>query len=237
MKLDLYGKTINYQISGTGNPFLFVHGWGGNLYSLQALAQLFSTKYMTITIDLPGFGLSDKPDPEWGVGEYAKFLIDFIKKLNLKPVIYFGHSFGGALGIFITANYPNYINKLILSAASYKRNSPKTTKISRLFSRLPPQLKKISYKIFFPYSDLYKVPELEANFRKIVSQDLTSLLPAIKTSTLILWGKADRETPIEHAYELQKAIKNSQLKIFPEIGHNLPLQHPQLVYQEIKKFL
>src|SRR3989344_2635207 len=111
MKLDLYGKTINYQISGTGNPFLFVHGWGGNLYSLQILAQLFSTKYMTITIDLPGFGLSDKPDPEWGVGEYAKFLIDFINKLNLKSVIFFGHSFGGALGIFIAANYPNYIKK------------------------------------------------------------------------------------------------------------------------------
>jgi len=237
MKLDLYGKTINYQISGTGNPFLFVHGWGGNLYSLQILAQLFSTKYMTITIDLPGFGLSDKPDPEWGVGEYAKFLIDFINKLNLKSVIFFGHSFGGALGIFIAANYPNYIKKLILCAASYKRNSPKTTKMSRLFSWLPPQLKKIIYKIFFPHSDLYRVPELEANFRKIVRQDLTSDLQSIKSPTLILWGMKDKQTPIHHAYELHKKIKNSQLKIFPEIGHNLPLQHSQTVYQEIKKFL
>ena len=237
MNLNLQGKKINYKIIGTGDPFLLIHGWGGSSQSLQKLAQLLAIKYQTFVIDLPGFGLTDKPDPGWGVGEYAKFLIDFIEKLNLKPVIYFGHSFGGGLGIFMAAKYPNQIKKLILCSASYKRYPSKTTKISRFFSWLPPLFKKIIYKIFFPDSDLYKVPDLEENFRKIVTQDLTSSLQAIKTPTLVLWGGNDKETPIEQAYELHKKINHSRLKIFPEIGHNLPLQHPQLVYDEINKFL
>ena len=137
----------------------------------------------------------------------------------------------------MAAKYPNQIKKLILCSASYKRYPSKTTKISRFFSWLPPLFKKIIYKIFFPDSDLYKVPDLEENFRKIVTQDLTSFLQAIKTPTLVLWGGNDKETLIEQAYELHKKINHSRLKIFLETGHNLPLQNPQLVYDEINKFL
>lgn len=237
MKLIFGGKTINYKITGKGDPTLLVHGWGGTSKSLQPLAQLISSKYKTITLDLPGFGLSSDPDPDWGVEDYAKFLIDFICELRLRPVIFFGHSFGGALAIFIAVNYPNYIKKLILCGASYKRSSLSSTKVSRLLSWLPPTIKKIIYKVFFPHSDLYKVPGLEANFRKIVTQDLTPALKSIVTPTLILWGEKDKETPVSHAHELEKKIKNSQLKIFPNIGHNLPIIYPQKIYEEMDKFL
>ena len=237
MNLDLSGKLVNYKISGKGDPFLLVHGWGGSSDSLKKLALLLSSEYKAITLDLPGFGKSDNPDPDWGVEEYAKFLVEFIDRLNLKPVIFFGHSFGGALGIYIASNYPNYIKRLILCGASYKRTAPSTTKISRLMNWLPPIVKKTVYKVFFPQSDLYKVPHLEANFRKIVTQDLTPVLKSIKAPTLILWGEEDRQTPVSHARELHDAINHSQLKIFPNIGHNLPLLHPKIVQEEIKKFL
>jgi len=237
MKIDLNGRAVNYEIKGKGGTIILVHGWGGSSKSLEGLAQLLSAKYNTISVDLPGFGLSEKPDPDWGVGEYAQFLIDFICQLKLRPVIFFGHSFGGSLGIYLAANYPDYIKKLILSGPSYKRNPPSTTKISRLFQFLPYALRKFIYKIFFPGSDLYKVPSLESNFRKIVTQDLTPFLQSIKTPTLILWGEDDIQTPVNKVKELHEKIVNSRLKIFPEIGHNLPLKYPELVYSAIKKFL
>ena len=237
MHLDLNGRTINYKVSGNGDSFLLVHGWGGNSKSLEDLATLLSAKYQVITVDLPGFGHSSGPDPDWGVGEYAQFLIDFICELKLRPVIYFGHSFGGALGIFLAKKYPEYIGKLILSGASYKRYAPTTSKISILFKWLPSIVKKVLYKVIFPQSDLFKVPSLEKNFRKIVRQDLSPLLPSIKIPTLILWGENDKETPILQAYELEKRIKNSRFKIFPDIGHNLPLLKPLIVFEEINKFM
>lgn len=237
MTLKINGKLLNYKSLGQDTPFLLVHGWGGSSKSLEPLAKLLSSQYKAITIDLPGFGKSDNPDSDWGIDEYAKALVEFIDKLKLKPVFFFGHSFGGALGLFLAVNYPDYIKKLIICGASYKRNLPKTAKISRFFSWLPSTLKKTIYKIIFPQSDLYKVTLLEKNFRKIVGQDLTPILPKVKLPTFILWGSEDKETPLSHAHELNKKIKNSKLKIFPQIGHNLPLIHPQAVEEEIIKFI
>jgi len=237
MTIKIKTKIIKYEIKGKGDPILLIHGWGGSSKSLEALAGLLSEKYKAITLDLPGFGQSAKPDPDWGVGEYAKFLVDIIDYLKLKPVVYFGHSFGGALGIYLAAKYPTYIKKIVLSGASYKRATPNTSVFGKLLGWLPPLIKKIIYKIILPQSDLYKVPGLETNFRKIVTQNLTSVLLSIKTPTLILWGEDDKQTPVELADELHEKISNSQLKIFPEIGHNLPLKYPELVFSAIKKFL
>lgn len=237
MLLDLDRKSLNYGVFGKGQPILLTHGWGGNSKSLKSLARLLSSKYQAITLDLPGFGESDDPDPDWGIEEYANVIIDFICGLKLRPVVFFGHSFGGALGISLAAKHPDHIKKLVVSGASYKRDVPATAKISQLLNWLPVKLKIAIYKIFFPKSDLYKVPQLESNFREIVKQDLTPLLQLIKAPTLILWGAEDKETSISHAYELHKKIKESKLKIFPEIGHNLPLQYSQKVYEEIDKFM
>ena len=237
MNVVIKGKSINFNSEGNGNPFLLIHGWGGSSQSLQSLAQLLAEKYKVYTIDLPGFGISDKPDPDWGVEEYADFIIDFICEFKLRPVIFFGHSFGGALGIYLAANYPGYISKLILSGASYKRSTPSISQVSKIFKRLPSPIKKLVYTVLFPESDLYKVPELESNFRKIVKQDLTSSLKKIKCPALIIWGENDRQTPVSNAYELQKEIKNSRLKIFPDISHGLPLIQPESVAEEIRKFL
>lgn len=232
------GKRINYEFKQSPNQatVLFVHGWGGLIRSLQPLANLLALKFSVLTLDLPGFGQSDDPDPNWGVEEYSEILIQFLGKLNLNKVIYFGHSFGGNLGIFISAKYPEFIEKLILANSSYKRQN-KPSKLSKFFSKTPTIVKQIVYRVVFPNSDLYKFPQLEKNFRQIIIHDLSPLLPEIKQPTLILWGENDSETPVELAYELKNKIKNSSLKIFPEVGHSLPLKYPELVSKEILKFL
>jgi pimeloyl-ACP methyl ester carboxylesterase len=154
--------------------------------------------------------------------------------MKLKKVILFGHSFGGSLGIFLAAKYPNLINKLILCAPSYKREVKKSKK---LLIRLPQPLRIIFYRIFFPQSDLWRFPRLESSFHKIVNEDLTPYLPEIKAKTLIIWGALDKQTPIKDSYKLKEKIKNSQLSIFPDDGHSLPLKKPALVFDTIKKFL
>jgi pimeloyl-ACP methyl ester carboxylesterase len=246
MHLLINGKRINYEVKGDGQPIIFVHGWGGSISSLQPLADLASNKFRAVTLDLPGFGISDPPGPDWGVGEYSKLLVEFIHKLGLSKVNYFGHSFGGSLGIFITANHPQMIERLILCNSSCKRTGETSspTKVLKRLSqtcplcqRLEPIAKKIYYKIFFPQSDILKYPHLEQNFRKIMTQDLSVYLDKISTPTLILWGNMDRETPLFLAHELKEKIKNSNLIIYPGIGHNLPLKHPELVNSDMEKFL
>ncbi|HRN70563.1 MAG TPA: alpha/beta hydrolase [Candidatus Woesebacteria bacterium] len=231
---------------GQGKPILFVHGWGGNLYSLHKLALFAAKKYQAILIDLPGFGKSDNPEPEWGVEGYAQLIGNVIKKLDLKKPHYVGHSFGGAIGIYIASHYPRLIDSLILSNSSFKREN-KISQSAKLIKMVPkknpilrfihPYAKSIYYTVFHKGSDLMKYPHLETNFRKIVTQDLTPFTKKIQVPTLILWGEEDTQTPVLWAYELKKNIAKSVMKVFPNVKHNLPLKYPQEVWSEIKSFL
>lgn len=247
MEVLVDGKNINYEIQGRGEPMLFVHGWGGSLNSLRKLADFASKEYKTILIDLPGFGLSDNPDSNWGVEEYAQLIVHFLQKLKIQSVDYVGHSFGGSLGIYISSHKPELIRNLVLCNSAYKREQKTSHKASQLkryglkyipfFNYIQKPFKHIVYRIFFPNSDLVKFPHLESNFRRIVTQDLTRLVDKVEQRTLIMWGSEDSYTPVRYAHELHKLIKGSKIKIFPNIRHNLPLLYPDLVWKEMQEFL
>jgi len=56
----------------------------------------------------------------------------------------------------------------------------------------------------------------------------------IEVPVMIVTGSADRLLdPNEHAYPLQKAIKNSKLIVLPETGHQLPQTQPDAVVAAI----
>ena len=244
------GKKIYYEIEGVGEPLLLVHGWGGTSKSLKPLAELLSKSYKTILLDLPGFGQSEDPNPDWGVGEYTGFLEEFIETLNdqlpisnnqSKPKLFVvGHSFGGALGIQLAVNRPDMIEKLVLLAPSFKRSKYTPSLATRLLKPLfghVPLVKIMYYKVFYPSSDLLKHPRLEPNFRKILADDLSDTVARVKAPTLILWGQTDKYVPVEDAKILNDKIEGSTLKIYEDKGHGLPLFHPQVVAEEIEMFL
>lgn len=245
MYVKIDNLKIHYKILGEGKPILFIHGWGGNLYSLHNLALRASKNYQAILIDLPGFGKSDNPPANWGVEGYAEIICHIIKELDLKKPHFVGHSFGGSLGIYIASHYPRLIDKLVLCNTSYKREK-KVSQSAKIIKMVPkenvllqlikPLAKQIYYRLFHKDSDLMKYPHLESNFRKIVTQDLTKYTTKIEMPTLILWGEEDTMTPVLWAYELEKNIKHAELKVFPGVRHNLPLKYPEEVWKEIRPF-
>lgn len=247
MYITIDTKKIHYLRKGKGLPILFVHGWGGSMKSLISVFEMAAKHFDAIIIDLPGFGKSDPPNTNWGIIEYSSVVNKLINKLNLGKIVYFGHSFGGSLGIYLSAQNPNIFSHLILANSSFRRpknkNNPITFIKRNLIARLPfyskweAPVRYIFYKLFFRNSDLTKFPKLESNFRHIVTHDLTPILNNIRTKTLILWGSIDTYTPIRYAHELHEKIYRSKIKIFPDIGHNLPIKYPEIVYDEIKKFI
>jgi pimeloyl-ACP methyl ester carboxylesterase len=250
----LNGRKINYVKEGSGNPcFVILHGWSGSFESLRPLHNLLKQKGTSVIIDLPGFGLSSNPEPSWGVYEYGDAILEFIRSLDCKKIVLIGHSFGGALSIYLSAKNPDLVDKLVLSAPSFKRKNEsdiekhisfydvfkKITK-TPFYKRVRPHtllIRKMYYKIFFPGSEILRFPHLESNFKKIVTQDISHLLSEVKQRTLILWGDEDSFVPLSHAYILKEGIEDSELKVFQGFDHSLPKLHPELVYKEIKNFI
>jgi pimeloyl-ACP methyl ester carboxylesterase len=232
------GVDLHYEVLGKGSPLFIVHGWGGSSKSLLALGELLSKSHTVVLVDLPGFGESQLPPADWGVQEYALCVKGLIDSFKYKKVDYFGHSFGGSLGIYLAA-HTTLISRLVLCDSSYKRN-PKKSKLAMAIKQIVPQnphLRMLFYRIFFRNSDLARYPRLEPNFRLIVGQDLSGMVADIEAPTLILWGELDRVTPVELAHELEKNIRNSRLVVVGGARHGLPLRQPEIVAEHVEAFL
>ncbi|MFW5703491.1 MAG: alpha/beta fold hydrolase [Patescibacteria group bacterium] len=245
--VTIHNTKINYEVYGKGKPMIFVHGWGGSITSLRKLGKALSEHRKVYLIDLPGFGKSDNPDPSWGVPEYAMVIQAFLEDLKIKKPVYFGHSFGGSLGIYLAARQPQLFQKLILCSSSYKRTAKQSRTAKRmnllvqnylpfLVSTLD-RVKPVLYKIFFPHSDYAKYPHLIPNFRKIITDDLSAYPEQISLPTLLLWGERDTYTPLALAEELDEKINRSKLIVYPYKKHNLPIRYVKDIYPDIYSFI
>lgn len=248
MKLSVSGIQVHYKLVGESPegeqmpPILFLHGWGGTFESLLPLAQEFQKGCSAYLLDLPGFGQSSDPPPDWGIFEYTDFLKAFIDKVGLStPVFVIGHSFGGALALSLAAKYPDMVSKLVVCAPSWRRASPTGRRgvpraVSAVLHQFP-LVRRVLYKILFPKSDIFQKPKLEENFKKIVRQDLSDIVASVHQNTLILWGKEDSYVPVTDAYLLHEQIAQSILSVFPGMRHDLPIQHSELISPTIHTFL
>jgi pimeloyl-ACP methyl ester carboxylesterase len=243
---------INYQDKGSGQSIVLMHGWGGSSASLAGLAEeLIAKGYRVINIDLPGFGKSELDRLSYNMQDYVAAVYNLINHLELKNPILLGHSFGGKLGIFFVQRYPKLISKLILINSSginpgKSRRGRITYKIAKSFTKvlkLPiiklfaEKMRYFYYRFIVKEMDYYKNINLRDTFKVIVQEHANKFLSEIKCPTLIIWGKEDRVTPLWQGQKLHKSILNSEMTVFDDFGHNLPLINPKPVAQYVANWL
>ncbi len=105
--------------TGVGDPILLLHGFGGNSYTWHWLAPRLARTHHVISVDLKGFGRSDKPfDAAYGVLDQAHLLATLIRRKGLRKLSIVGHSFGGGVALALTANLnqtqPELVQRLVL---------------------------------------------------------------------------------------------------------------------------
>jgi pimeloyl-ACP methyl ester carboxylesterase len=94
------GIHLAYTDSGCGSPLLFLHGFGASSYSWRYLIEWFSAQYRTLSIDLKGFGVSDKPrGSDYSLKAQSDSIKRFIEEKQLENVVLVGHSFGGGVAL------------------------------------------------------------------------------------------------------------------------------------------
>jgi len=245
--------SINCRFFGGNDKpaVLVLHGWGvGSEAWVEAAVMLAQEDYRVIVPDMPGFGKSAVPEKPWTVDDYVEWVRDFADKLGLDDFVLAGHSFGGQVAAKFCAICPKKVNKLVLCAAAVIRKprlgsrqilAKYLAKTKIIFQNIQfgiyPVLRKIVYHIAGTrdYSQLQGV--MAQTFLNVVGESVIESARQIKTPTLIVWGDKDRETPIEDAHEINKAIAGSRLEIIPGAGHKLHRTHPQELAKIFCQFL
>jgi len=243
---------VNYKIAGQGPAILILHGWGGSSDSwLKVQEILAKAGFKVICPDFPGFGKSKTPFETWGAKEYANFVLNLTKILELQKFFLLGHSFGGRVAIKFSVLYPEKIKSLILcDSAGIKQKWGLGEKLIFQISKLgnaiftPTPLKRFKDKaknlfyLFLRHRDYAKADGMMRKIlKKVITEDLLDDLPQIKTRTLIIWGESDKLVPVKYVHIFKEKIENSELKILPKIGHSPHLEVPEKLTEIIINFL
>jgi pimeloyl-ACP methyl ester carboxylesterase len=121
---------LHHKIYGSGDPVLCIHGFGASLFSWRNFVEPFSQNYQLILIDLKGCGDSPKPlDSHYSTKDHAELIYKFILEHDLRKLTLVGHSFGGALSLFVSImlleREPGRLRSLVLiDAGAYKKYIP-----------------------------------------------------------------------------------------------------------------
>jgi pimeloyl-ACP methyl ester carboxylesterase len=224
---------------------VFVHGWSADKDNLKAIYSDLSNDHRVISLDLPGFGESTMPDDMSATGDYADLLSKFIHSLNLSGINYIGHSFGGKIGIWLAANKPELIKRLVLIDSSglkpkryidwyLKVYAFKTMKF--FVSMVLKDPKKIeSLKSRFGSDDYKNAGTKRDMFVRIVQEDLSALLPRIKCPVFLYWGEKDDATPLWMAKKMKRLIKDSAIYVVKD-GTHFPFLQDNRIISIIRSF-
>jgi pimeloyl-ACP methyl ester carboxylesterase len=114
--LELEGHWVRYRVSGGGPPVLLVHGWLGSQRVWEPLRSRLEGRFTVYSLDLAGFGESDKPLSGYGVRYGSRLLYAFCAHFGLTRAAVVGHDLGGAMALKLAADHPDVVGRLVLVA-------------------------------------------------------------------------------------------------------------------------
>lgn len=132
------GIDFHYQVFGLGEPIIFLHGIGNDLY--QPKIHLMNLPGHLIMPDIRGHGLSGHNNDPMSYGLLAEDLRLFVRHLGLKDFILGGIDMGAGIALNFTLKHPEMVKKLILVRPS-ALDMPCDPYVRQIYERLSMFLK------------------------------------------------------------------------------------------------
>lgn len=258
-------KLFNINILGKGTqPILFAHGYGCDQNMWRFVYPYFEDEYKIILFDYIGAGKSDlsaySKKKYNSLQGYADDIVAICEYLNLKDVIFVGHSVSSMIGVLANNKKPSLFSKMILIGPSPRyindtdyKGGFEESDIMELLTTLDNNYlgwSKAMAPVIMGNEDQPHLgeelttsfctthPEIAKNFARVTFlSDNRTDLKAIAIPCLILQCKKDIIAPMEVGEYTAKSIKNSSLKILEATGHCPNLSAPEETADAIKDFL
>jgi pimeloyl-ACP methyl ester carboxylesterase len=157
--------------TGGETALVLLPGLTANAHSFDGLMGAgLGLRNRVLALDLRGRGLSDKPATGYSMADHAADVIALMDTLGITRAIVCGHSFGGLLAMYIAANYPDRVHKLVVIDAAGLLVNPATREL------IKPSLDRLgklvaSWEVYLdamkraPFLDGWWDPAIESYFR------------------------------------------------------------------------
>eukprot|EP00245_Coleochaete_scutata_P005596 TRINITY_DN19258_c0_g1_i1.p1 TRINITY_DN19258_c0_g1~~TRINITY_DN19258_c0_g1_i1.p1 ORF type:complete len:527 (+),score=73.41 TRINITY_DN19258_c0_g1_i1:169-1749(+) len=109
------GHRVHYAVAGCGSPVILVHGFGGNCGHFRNLISELADDHRVYSVDLLGFGGSDKPaDVDYNPHLWAEQITDFAAEFAEEPAVLVGNSIGSLTALGAAAKMGDTARGLVL---------------------------------------------------------------------------------------------------------------------------
>jgi pimeloyl-ACP methyl ester carboxylesterase len=244
--LNVDGVRIHYRDEGSGPPLVLIHANFASLLGWDSWIPELQASHRVLRFDMTGHGLTG-PDP---TGDYSLertvYLTErFVDALGLRHFAIGGTSMGGTVAMHYTKAHPDRVDRLVLlspgalEGRSMARRGTTLPKAARVLEWITPRA-LAEFMLRSRFGDPSKVTEdlidrwyemwmregqREAILRRLGSYSSASIAEVaagIRVPTLILWGEANPQAPVEQASELRGMLTGApsvETIIYPGIGH------------------
>ena len=244
---------------------LFIHGIGASLVGWRDIPDALSEHFHTISVDLIGFGGSEKPTTtDYSIKGFSRFIFDFLQAIDLKDekICIVGHSLGGYIALQFASENKDLVEKLVLVDPSGKLDRPtpllsayrdaanepipimKYEKLKKVFESMYSLSSALLPLVVGIFLDTIEKPgalnafnyAFDDSTRKGIESDGLKVIEDVPC--LIIWGANDNWiSPKEYAEKFLRDLPNARLEIIPDAGHAPFIEKTAIVYERIRTFL
>ncbi|MCB0549267.1 MAG: alpha/beta hydrolase [Phaeodactylibacter sp.] len=259
MKFITYqDKKIAYQTEGKGTAVLLVHGFCEDHTIWEEFrTDLLEENYRVIRIDLPGFGRSETL-PGASIEQMAEAVHAVLLRLDIKRVVFIGHSMGGYVGLVFARLYPELLMGLGLFhshpyADSEDRKETRRKSVAFIkrqgHALFVKQLIPSFFNQKFANSNAFLLEKLTyraargksagiiaAQEAMIGRKDETQVLTALEAPVLFIIGEEDQAVPPESIEQIHLP-QAASIHILEKVGHMGLFESRKKTQQIVRQFV
>lgn len=259
--IDANNVSFATQISGKGEPLLFLGGTGSDLRKKPNPLDSLLVEYFTVLMfDQRGMGQSDKPQGPYSMADYANDAAAVMTAAGWDSAHVAGYSFGGMVAQELAIRFPEKVRTLSLVVSAAGGEGGSSYPIHE-FVDLPPyeaalkglQVADLSFTPEWqqdnPIAAQQRIENTVINATKYIGEPnaLSGLkaqlgaraehntydrLENIQAPTLVLAGDRDGQAPADVQKKMSLRIPNSTYKVI-EGSHHMIAESDQ-VFKKIK---
>ncbi len=258
-KLKTGDTDMDYICFGTGERILVIlPGLGDGLQTVRGTALPMAFMYRMFAEEFTVYAFSRKnalPDG-WTTRDMARDLAEALERLNIRKADILGVSMGGMIAQHLAIDYPEMVDKLVLTVTAAKSNPILTESVGEwiVFAKQGDHSAFMESNLRRIYSDAYyrknrwmvpllgkltKPKSYDRFFLQAdacLTHDACENLHRIQTPTLVIGGEKDLALGGDASRELAENIPGAELMMYPQWGHGL-YEEEKDFNQVVKNFL
>ncbi len=222
-----------------GSPALLL---GGSLGTTRGMwdpqVKALPTDLRIVAFDHRGHGGSPVPAGPYTIAELGRDVLSLMDRLEITRASYCGLSIGGMVGQWLAANAPERIERLVLICTSAHLPPAETWHGRAAAVRAAGSPAAVADAVvgrWFTPEWAQRNPDAVSRHRQMVSKtpaegyascceaiaemDLRAGLRRIAAPTLVIAGRQDPATPVEHGEAIAAAVPGARLEVLDDAAH------------------